>query len=321
MIARPLEQAAEAITAASELTLVCHVGPDGDALGSMLAVAVAATEAGVKVYATFGEPFVVADTYRYLPLQLLSAPREVPASPEVMVCFDTASFDRLGELGAVADKAGTVVVVDHHVTNEGFGDIALIEPSVSSTAELTLSLIRRIGWPITPSVATCLLTGIVTDTGRFQYSNTGPRTLHAAAGLVAAGAAPDQIGRHVYEEVPFGYLGVASAVCGRAVLEPGVSMVWSVVRPDDLRGAGVELADVEGLIDLIRLAREAEVAVLVKDLEPGTVKASLRSRGAVDVGSIAARLGGGGHHNAAGLTFQGTTDEVMAAIRQRLPRA
>ncbi|HEX2153503.1 MAG TPA: bifunctional oligoribonuclease/PAP phosphatase NrnA [Acidimicrobiia bacterium] len=314
-----VEEAAAAISAASEIVMACHVGPDGDGLGSMLALAEGGRQAGRRVWPSFGSPFELSQSFRYLPVDLLVPPDEVPEAPELFVAFDTGSPDRLAELGSVAKKASRVVVIDHHVTNEGFGDVAVVEPDVSSTAELTLAVIRKLGWPITPMMATCLLTGIVTDTGRFQYSNTGPRTLLAAAQLVAAGARPEVIGRHMYEEMPFGYLSVASAVAGRAVLESDLSFTWSAVYPDDLEDAGIGRSDIDALIDLVRLPEEAEVAALIKVLDEKTVKGSLRSRGSVDVGSIAADLGGGGHHNASGFTFSGDAAEAVAAIRERLP--
>ncbi|HEX7100579.1 MAG TPA: bifunctional oligoribonuclease/PAP phosphatase NrnA [Acidimicrobiia bacterium] len=316
---KKLAAAAAAIEAASKIAMACHIGPDGDGIGSMLGMAAAAKAAGKEVWPSFGTPFELPEIYRYLPLDLLVPPEQVPSEPEVFIAFDTGSPDRLGELGSVAKRAGKVIVVDHHVTNEGFGDIALVEPDVSSTAELTLALIRRIGWPITPVIATALLTGIVTDTGRFQYSNTRPRTLFAAAQLVAAGAHPEEIGQHMYEEAPFGYLAVVSKVAGRAVLEKELRFVWSVLYPEDIEEAGVGRGDVDGLIDLIRLPVESDVAVLMKVMDDNTVRASLRSRGRVDVGSIAAELGGGGHHNASGFTFVGRVEDAVAAVRERLP--
>lgn len=316
-----LGDAAAAIQEADEMVLVCHIGPDGDALGSMLGFATGATAAGKKVWPTFGAPFEVPETYRFLPQDLLVPPDQVPKEPPLLVAFDTASLERLGELARVAKSAGKVVIVDHHVTNDGFGDVAVIEPEVSSTAELTLGLVKALGWPITPDVATCLMTGIVTDTGRFQYSNTGPKTLQAAAQLVAAGARPEVIGRHVYEEVPFGYMSVVAAVAERAQLDLDARFTWSVMYPKDLESAGISKTDVEPLIDLIRLPRESDVAVLFKVTEDETVRGSLRSRGRVDVGSIAADLGGGGHHNAAGFTYTGTVEEAVAEVRRRLPDA
>lgn len=314
-----LEAAAAAISQSSKIVMACHIGPDGDGLGSMLALALAARRTGREVWPSFGSPFELPETFRYLPLELLVPPHQVPEAPELFVAFDTGAPDRLGELGRAAGKAQRVLVIDHHVTNEGFGDVQLVEGDVSSTAELTMAVIRKLGWPIDPVVATCLLTGVVTDTGRFQYSNTGPRTLYAAAQLVAAGARPEQIGRHMYEEAPFGYLAVASAVTGRAVLEEDRRFVWSVLYPDDLTEAGIGRADVDPLIDLIRLPQEADVAALFKVVDDHTVKGSLRSRGRVDVGAIALELGGGGHHNAAGFTYQGGAMEAVGAVRRRLP--
>lgn len=314
-----LEQAAAAISRSSKIVMACHIGPDGDALGSMLALAVAARRAGREVWPSFGSPFDLPETFRYLPVDLLVPPDQVPESPELFVAFDTGAPDRLGELGHTAAKAQRVLVIDHHVTNEGFGDVQLVEGEMSSTAELTLAVIRRLGWPIDQVIATCLLTGIVTDTGRFQYSNTSPRTLYAAAQLVAAGARPDEIGRHMYEEAPFGYLAVASAVTGRAVLEEDRRFVWSVLYPDDLTEAGIGREDVDALIDLIRLPEETDVAALFKVMDDNTVKGSLRSRGRVDVGAIALELGGGGHHNAAGFTYRGGAMEAVGAVRERLP--
>jgi phosphoesterase RecJ-like protein len=315
-----LVEAARVIRGADELSLACHVNPDGDAIGSLLAVAAAASAQGKRVRASFGSPFVLAETYRYLPLELLVAPQEMPSSPEVMVCFDAASLDRLGDLARAGASARCLIVVDHHVSNPGFGSVNLVDPQAAASAELTHALIRSLGWPIDEVVATCLYTGLVTDTGRFQYSNTRSGTLRLAAELVEAGARPEVISRHMYEEVPFGYLSVAGAVMSRAELEPGdgrsPGWVWSRVRPEDLRTAGIGPADLELLIDLVRLPREAEVAVLAKEHEDGTVKMSLRSRGGVDVGAIASALGGGGHHNASGFTWKGTTEDALGRIRE-----
>jgi phosphoesterase RecJ-like protein len=313
-----MAEAVRVIDAATGLVLACHVGPDGDALGSMLGVAAAAAAAGKTIYPTFGQPFVVADSYRFLPVNLLVPPKAVPKAPEVMVCFDAASMDRLGDLAGPAGRATHLIVVDHHASNPGFGTINLIDPTATASAEIAHRLLLALGWPIDPVVATCLHTGLVTDSGRFQYSNTKASTLRLAADLVEAGARPEVISQHIYEEVPFGFMAVAGAVLSRAVFEPGRSLVWSMLRISDLASAGVDPAEVDLLIDLVRLARNAEVAVLLKEHSDGEVKASLRSRGTVDVGAIATELGGGGHHNASGFTRAGTPEEAIDEIRKRL---
>lgn len=317
MIEEPLRLATEAIAAASSLAISCHVSPDGDALGSALALGHAARAAGKDVAVSFAGPPVVPQTLGFLDTSLLVPAGRFPATPEVMVVFDVGSPDRLGELGAAAAKAGTLVVVDHHVTNEGFGDVALIDPNAAASAQLCTYLIESLGWPIDQTVALCLLTGIVTDTGRYQYSNTDGELMRVAARLLDAGVRPEVIGQAVYESVPFGYLQASSAVLGRASLEEPLSLVWSYVTHADLKSASVTYEDLDGLIDDLRIAKEAGVAVLLKEVDHGW-RVSMRSRGAVDVGAIASAHGGGGHHNAAGFTAAGTVEEVVSSIRARL---
>jgi phosphoesterase RecJ-like protein len=315
-----LEGAAAAIRAASSISMACHVGPDGDALGSMLAIARAAANQGKLVYPSFGPPFEVGPSYRFLPLDLLVAPHEVPTSPELMVTFDSGNLERLGDLAANAKAAERVIVVDHHVAgSESFGDINLVDASASSTAEIAFHLLRSLGWTIDQQVATCLLTGIVTDTGRFQYSNASPATLRVAADLIEAGARPEVIGQHVYEEEAFAYLAVAAAVLQRAVLVPERNLVWSVLYQADLEANKLSLSDTDSLIDLVRLPIEADAALLLKEHETRLFKGSLRSRGQIDVGSVAVALAGGGHHNAAGFTFNGTVEDAVDAVVALLP--
>ncbi|HSM02700.1 MAG TPA: bifunctional oligoribonuclease/PAP phosphatase NrnA [Acidimicrobiia bacterium] len=312
-----LRKAAEAIGSADSLAITCHVSPDGDALGSALGLAHAARAVGKNAIVSFGTPFVVPPTLEFLDLAPLVPPKQFPEEPEVMVVFDAGSFDRLVELGASAKRAGTLVVVDHHVTNEGFGDVQVIDGSVAASGQLAVYLLDELGWEIDRTVATCLLTAIVTDTGRFQYSSTSPETLRVAARLVEAGARPEEIGQRVYESVAFAYLKAASIVLGRAELEEELSLVWSWIGHEDLSTTGARYEDLDGLIDDIRIAREAGVAVLLKQVDKGW-KVSLRSRGEVDVGAIAVAHGGGGHHNAAGFTAARPLEEIIESIRSGL---
>jgi bifunctional oligoribonuclease and PAP phosphatase NrnA len=313
-----LESAAAIIRNAGSLALACHIGPDGDALGSMLGFGVAAASAGKQVVASFGAPFVVPDNLAFLPTSILVPPQEFPEAPEVMISFDAGSLDRLGELAPAAGKAGKAIVIDHHVTNEGFGDVEIIDSGAAATGELVAQLLATLGWPITSEIATCLHTALVTDTGRFQYSNTRPETLELAARLVAAGADPAEISRHVYDEAPFGYLKVAGAALSRAELDVAKGVVSAYVTQSDLNEAGIDWGDIDNLINTIRLAMEADVAVLAKVHDDGRVKLSLRSRGATDVGSLAAAMGGGGHRLAAGVTYVGEVADAFEEVRKRV---
>lgn len=315
---RSLKRAAEAIAGADSLAISCHVSPDGDALGSALGLALAARNAGRSAVVSFGSPFRVPGSLAFLDTSPLVPPEEFPTAPDCMVVFDAGSADRLGELAANAAAARVLIVVDHHKsTSGGFGDILVVDPAAAASAQLTVALLDTLGWEIDAGVARCLLTGIVTDTGRFQYSATTGEVMRTASRLIDAGVRPEEIGQAVFESVPFGYLKVAATMLQRATLEPDLGLVWSWVEQGDLDSAGVAWADVDGLIDDLRIAREAGVAALLKDTTQGW-KVSLRSRGAVDVGAIAEARAGGGHHNASGFTMPGERAAVVDAIRAAL---
>ncbi|MGI9610432.1 MAG: DHH family phosphoesterase [Acidimicrobiia bacterium] len=309
-----LSEAAEAIADAESIVAVGHIRPDGDALGASLALVLAARAVGKTAHITFGEPFEMPHQFRYLDVSAYVPVADVPTPVDLFVACDTAAKSRLGSAAQLTDHAKKVLVVDHHLSNGGFGDIRYIDSSASATAEMAYRLIRQLGWEITPEIGAALYTGLVTDTGRFQYSATSPEVHRITAELIEAGVRPEQIGRHIYEESPFGYLHVAGRVLARAQLEADKSFVWSTLQMADLGESGIGLEDADGLIDLIRVAQEAGVACLLR-VHEGTVKGSLRSRGEVDVASIAASFGGGGHHNASGFTFEG---EPEAAIEQIL---
>ena len=309
-----LNRAVDEIRRSESFALACHIGPDGDALGSMIGFGLAARKNGKKVVASFGSPFIVPANLRFLPTDLLVPPADVPDKPETMVVFDAGSPDRLGELGSNASAADTLIVVDHHMTNEGFGDISLVDSSAAATGEIVYEMLRLLAWELDPVIAMCLHTALVTDTGRFTYSNTRPQTLRIAAELIEAGAEPAVIGRHVYEETPFGYLKTSSMALSTAMLHEEQGVVTALVTDADLQEGGIDWGDIDGLIDTLRLAEEADVAALAKVHDDGRVKISLRSRGATDVGSLAQEMGGGGHRLAAGFTSERDPRELLDEV-------
>jgi phosphoesterase RecJ-like protein len=304
---------------AARIGVVGHVGPDGDALGSMLAIAHAGRAAGKDVVGSFGEPFVVSRELRFLPDDLLVPPGSFPQDLDVAVVCDTATPTRLGSIAPAVNAANTVVVIDHHGSNEGFGDITVIDPKAAATTQLVFYLLEELGWPLTPEVATALYVGVVTDTGRFQYSATTPEVHRIAAQLLEAGAIPDAVGRHLFQEARFGYLELAAKVLARAELVADKRFVWSIMTAEDLTDAGIGYEDTDGLIDLVRLPEESDVACLLKRLDGDSTRGSLRSRGRVDVSKVAALFGGGGHHNAAGFTAEEEPEAVIAKIVDALP--
>ncbi len=308
------QQAIEEIGRAQRIGIVGHVRPDGDALGSMVALALAASNAGKDAVASFGEPFVLGDEFRFLDQTVLVPPSEFPDDLDLAIICDTGVLDRVGSVGPAIQGASRVLVIDHHVTPGTIGDVRVVDPDAAATTQLVFELLQRLGWEISRPIAEALYTGLVTDTGRFQYSSTSPAVHRIAAELLSAGVEPAPIGQQLYEEAPFGYFKVVSRVLGRARLVEEAGLVWTTLQRDDLREAGIPWEAADALIDLVRLAREAGVACLLKETKPGVLKGSLRSRGEVDVAEIAASFGGGGHRNAAGFTSELGVEDTIEQI-------
>ncbi|MGB8651285.1 MAG: bifunctional oligoribonuclease/PAP phosphatase NrnA [Mycobacteriales bacterium] len=321
-------QAVQLLTGCDEATLLCHVAPDGDALGSMLALGLALRARGTAVRASWGsEPFEVPTAYAGLPgLDLLVPADEIPSAPGLVVTFDTGSTDRLGSLGDRVAAAQHTLVIDHHVTNTRFGTVNLVDVRAPATASMVVELLDRLGEPLTREVAACVYTGLVTDTGSFRYVATTPEVHQLAARLLATGIRHDLISRDIWDNAPFGYVKLLGLVCARSVLEPeevgGLGLVWTAIGVEDLDRYELALSDVEGVIDVVRTTREAEVAVVAKtDPADGLLKMSTRSKGAVDVGAVCAGLGGGGHRFAAGFTSHDPLPVTMARLREALAAA
>jgi phosphoesterase RecJ-like protein len=313
-----------AIGAASSVDLVCHVLPDGDALGSALAAGIALRSLGVEVRVSFGDdPQIVPASLAFLPAQELLVPASaVPDRPELLITFDVADVRRLGLLQAKAEAAETLVVIDHHASNGGFGTHLLIDPAAPATAVLVDELLRRLGVPLDVSIATCLYTGVATDTGSFRYSATTPATHELASRLLATGVRHDLISRRLWDTQSFGYLKVLAAALDRAVLDPGAAdglgLVWTWVPWADLVSHGVLPEEIEGLIDVVRKASEAEATLVLKEDPDGSLRGSSRAKGLVDVAAACGALGGGGHAYAAGFTSHEPVAETVARFRAAL---
>ena len=317
----------DAITSADSLLLLGHVSPDGDALGSAMGagLAIAAMPGNRRVQVSFGDdPFVVPANLSWMPGQhLLVPPGDVASDPDVVLTFDASSVDRLGLLRTIAQSAPLLVAVDHHASYDGFGTVALVDVAAPATAVVAHDLVRRLGVALDADIASCLYTGLITDTGSFRYAGTTAQT-HALAGeLLETGIAFDEIAREVFDAVPFGYLGMLGAALARCQLErdaaSGAGLAWTVVYADDRREHSLPFDLVEPVIDVVRKASEAEVAMVVKEDDIGDLRVSLRSKGVVDVSAVATALGGGGHRYAAGFTARSRAlDEVVSSVRAEL---
>jgi phosphoesterase RecJ-like protein len=324
--------AIERLRQAPDVTLACHVAPDGDALGSMLALARVLEAQGTATTCTWGdERWAVPAPYAWLPdLGSVVSPRDVPPRPSLLVVLDTASRDRLGVLRALPERAGDVVVIDHHAHSgedaaTQLPGIHLVDSTAAATAVVVEELLRRMEAVVDATTATLLYVGLVTDTGSFQHSVTTPAVHDVAARLLGAGARPDVVAQHLWGTKPFAYQQLLGAALGRAVLETpavaGHGLVWTVVDKAVLADTGLTLDDVESVIDVVRSAREADVAVVLKEDVDGSFRVSTRSRGKADVGAACVALGGGGHRLAAGFTSHDDVETTMDKLRSALDQA
>jgi phosphoesterase RecJ-like protein len=306
-----LATAAALISGAGQVALACHVAPDGDALGSMLALHHVLRAGGRDSVAAFGGTQVTGPHYRELPgLDLLSDPLDYPAEPEVMVTLDCGSLGRLGDLALNAKAAKELVVVDHHLSNTRYGSIHLVDPKAAASAVVVTRLIDHLGLPLNREAAVCLYTGLVCDTGRFQYESTTTEAFDLARRLLEFDVPVARLNRMLFEEHRLAYLRLVGEVLSRAEMSADKSFIWAAVTEGDLTKYDVTLEETEGLIDFLRQAKEAEVSCVLKEAD-GHVRVSLRSLGHVDVSAVAALFGGGGHRFAAGFT---TTEPIPAVV-------
>jgi len=317
----PLVRAAQALAEAPSVALACHVNPDADAIGSMLGLSNFLRSRGAATVCSFpNDPFDVPRWATMLPgHETLVPPGEFPREPAVLVTCDTASMDRLSMLAASAVRAKTLIWIDHHVSNQGHGTIPLIDPRASSTAEIVWRLVREMGGEIPIETAVCLYAGLVTDTGRFQYEAVRPDTLRLGAELREFPFEHTRLVQALYEDNSSAYLRLLGVALERIEVEPDADLVWSYLTRSDLLEAGIHPSETDDLIDVVRTARDADVAAVIKQQRDGRFKVSLRSKGDHDVAAVAASFGGGGHRLAAGYTStHGLTDTVQllkAALR------
>ncbi|MFG1913557.1 bifunctional oligoribonuclease/PAP phosphatase NrnA [Micromonospora sp. NPDC048898] len=321
------EALVRALPSTARVLLICHVNPDGDALGSMLGFGLGLRQFGVReVQATFPGPPEVPEPFRGLPgLDLLVPADAADPAPDLVICFDAASESRLGELAGRLSSAGAALVLDHHASNSGFGTVNLVDPGAAATSVVAEQLLARLGVVVDPAIAECLYVALTTDTGSFRFAATTPAVHQMAARLLATGISPGDISRRVFDTRPFGAVRLFGEVLGRARLEPaaagGRGFVWTFATLDDLARHDQRPYVLEALIDSVRCTAEADVSCVVKQVTPGEWAVSMRSKGAVDVSRVAVTLGGGGHTFAAGFTGRGTVEQVVESIRGQLDAA
>jgi phosphoesterase RecJ-like protein len=315
----------EAIVAAlrdhDRFLVVTHENPDGDALGSMLAATLALRQLGKDVEMLLMGEAPLPGEYHFLQLDGLLREPPDDAAERVLVAVDCAKADRIGPgHEALLAQAQLALDIDHHHDNTRFGTINLIVANASSTGEVLHDVCGELGVQITPEIAEPLYVALVTDTGRFSYSNTTPKALRLAADLQESGADVHAVFQWVYESVQFAKLKLLARALERARVLEGGRIVVSFLLRNDFSEVGAAEPYSEGIIDYLRAVEGAELAVLIRepprDSGP-TRRVSLRaSIDELDVSQIARIFGGGGHPQASGFSSEKSVDEITELVRQ-----
>jgi phosphoesterase RecJ-like protein len=315
-----IETVADAIRSHDRFLLVTHENPDGDALGSILATKLALDQLGKDaVMYLYGNAPLPAE-YRFMELDDLH--RRLPDDwrERVLVAVDCANESRLGPDSEPLDGAPLVIDIDHHHDNSRFGAINLVVPNASSTGEVLRDVFSALGVEVTPEIAEALYIALVTDTGRFQYSNTTPKALRLAAELVEAGADVHRIFQWVYETVQFAKLKLLARALERAQIYDGGRLVVSYLLRSDFTDIGAAEAYSEGIIDYLRAVEGADMAALIREpprSDGPERRISLRaSTDELDVSAIARKSGGGGHRQAAGFSSDDSIEEITKFIER-----
>jgi phosphoesterase RecJ-like protein len=313
MIRRHLQQVAQVLQEAKSVVLACHLNPDGDTLGCALALQSVLEGLGKRVVTLSSDG--VPEIYRFLPGSEKVLTSTEQRGFDVAVVCDTGTPERIGKARDAVFSARIIVDIDHHVTEGAFGDIRIQQPKAAATAEIVYRLLKVMDAPISPGVATCLLTGIITDTGLYRYMNVSPATFRLSATLMEAGASPAQIAEEVFERRSFPSVRLLGRALEHIRQEEEGKLVWSYLSYEDFTELGATDEDTEGIITQLRAVRDSVVLALLREVKPGRVRVSVRSRDErFDMSKLAEKFGGGGHRMAAGFWVDGGIDEAKAKV-------
>lgn len=316
-----MEQILDQLTKSKQLLLVSHINPDGDAIGSLLGLGLAleTMKKKVQLYNQSAIPAV----YQFLP-----SIHRIKQDPGNMEAYDTAvvldcsDLQRIGDAAEAVSRIPAVINIDHHVTNNRFGNFQLIDPGASATAEIVYRIVRAMDVPVTMSMAYAIYTGIMADTGSFRFSNTTPEAFRVSHEMISAGADPHTVAHHVYETISLSRIKLLTMLFDTIELSEDGAFSIMTLTQNMLSASGTEIADVNGLINYAKRIENVKVAALLYERRNAKISGrsgshyhvSLRSDGSVNVSSIASAFGGGGHISAAGFDIYSTLPELKQQL-------
>ena len=297
----------------SKIFITGHLNPDGDALGSGLALKLILDELGLSSTVSYDIKSKISEDYHFLPIELITSVEDLQNEYDISFVFDCGDPDRLGVLSNLVLKSKEIYVIDHHLDPK-FGTNRVVDPLAASTTQVLYRILKQENIYINSLVSTCLLTGLITDTGRFQYSNTTAEVFQIGSELMNLGADLVQITESIYSSIASSALLLQAEVINRLKINKDTKISYSYVLQSDYIDYKTTPEDTDFLIDVVRLPRESTVALLLKEQEDGSYKGSLRSRGEINVQLIAAAFGGGGHQAASGFSTNFSRDEILNMV-------
>jgi bifunctional oligoribonuclease and PAP phosphatase NrnA len=312
-----LRQIRYEISRRQRFLLTSHARPDGDSIGSQLAMAFALRALGKEVR-------VINKDAPPGPIMAFPGVQDIEVADEVSGTFDAAIIMECGDLartGLLGLERYFVINIDHHPGNSGYGQIKWFDPTAAACGEMVYTLVRALGVPLSIEIATHVYLAILTDTGSFHYSSISPRTFDICREAVAAGVDPVIVARNVYDSNNMGRLKLFGAVLSGMQIDDSGRMAIVYLDHEMARAAGGTYEDTEGLINIPLTVKEIQTVVFFKQIEGEQYRVSLRSKGNIDVGTLAKEYGGGGHKNAAGCTVSGPIDALQRQMVQKLARA
>lgn len=298
---------------AKGVLITAHERPDGDAIGSAIALDKGLQLLGIRTVVMLNDP--VPQAYRFLRgSESILVPSSLGWQPDVIVALDSTEWERVGSFVQDFLPDATTINIDHHASNREFAYLNWVDIDAAATGEMVLELLKELEVSLDVDMASALYTAIATDTGFFQHANTTPKVLSQCAHLAELGANPHYISEQIHESRSLESLHALGFALRSLQLSPGGQVAWIGLTLEDIQELRVKEEELEGLVNYPKSIKGVEVGLLFRQVEEGKVRVGLRSRGLVNVSSIAEVFGGGGHRRAAGCTIEGPWDEVVNEV-------
>lgn len=309
-----LKEAAQLFREKQSFTLIGHTNPDGDTLGSTLALGLGLLKLGKKVMMLNIDG--VPEIYRFLPgSDQILKPNAAHFTAQVVVCVDCSDIKRAGdEVIPWISGANTIINIDHHISNDYFGTINIVEPEAASAGIIVKQMLEELGVIIDKDIATCLYVSLVTDTGSFKFSNTTPQSHQVAAELLSTGLDQELVNRELYEEVPLNSLRLIQAGLDNLQITPCGKVAWMTFNRQIMEELKAKDEHLEGVVNYAKTIKGVEVGILFRESGDKLVKISFRSKSTVNVSDLAAKFGGGGHIRAAGCRYRESLENAVNKV-------